>query len=311
LIPDKGLKVRSVGMMDHVTQLMCHPIIYMLRKILDRVPNDCTINQDDGVKITYLTMSKGIPIQSIDVSAITDRIPISIQLIVLEELLKVLGINDNMISRTRQGLESLLGSSRAMRFRPTSSKETSFIRYEVGQPMGTNISIPLAALSHHVLVRLSAKLTGLNSTTIDKYRILGDDQVISNKEVALSYTRLLTELGMDYSKTKSIGLTSRLGTLSEFAKRLMFRAEGASIEITPLSPQLLSRNRNFAIIDLYRKSYGDTIKIDALYRGWLMSALNDNTQYVLSWLTMVRILLSLPILWNTKGVHPRMELVEF
>lgn len=283
LIADKGAKVRSVGMMDHVTQVLCHPIYYILRKVLDRVDADCTFNQDNGVKISYSTMLKGHPVQSIDVSAITDRIPLSIQLVVLEELLKVLGINENMISRTKAGLEALLGSSRTMRIRPTSSKETSFIRYAVGQPMGTNISFPLAALSHHVLVRLSARLTGLDSTKFNSYRILGDDQVISNKGVALSYTQLLIELGMEYSKTKSIGLASdRKGTLSEFAKRLMFKAEGASFEITPLSPQLLSRNRNLAIFDLYRKSYGDTIKIDVLYRGWLTRTLNDNTQYVLT-----------------------------
>lgn len=49
LIPDVGTKVRSVAQMDYMTQLLCQPIFSILRDILLRMPQDCTISQSRGV----------------------------------------------------------------------------------------------------------------------------------------------------------------------------------------------------------------------------------------------------------------------
>lgn len=176
--------------------------------------------------------------------------------------------------------------------------------------MGTNISIPLAALSHHVLVRLAARRSGLNSTRFASYCILGDDQVLGNLNVANSYIGLLSELGMEYSKPKSFGLAGRLGTLSEFAKRLLFSTDHRVLELTPLSPQLLSRGRYISIIDLYRKNMGTAISLDGVVRGWCRNTFNDNTLTALHTLTLIRIMLSLPMTATVKGVHPRAELTH-
>lgn len=297
-------------MMDHVTQILCHPIYYMVKKVLNLTPNDCTDNQHLGAAYAASMMRENVKVQSIDVSAITDRFPLFIQLIVLRELLEMLGFKKDFVRQAIAGLRDLLGSSRSFKIIPFGSTISS-IRYEVGQPMGTNISIPLAALSHHVLVRLAAYRAGLNAATFSSYRILGDDQVMANSKVAECYLTLLSELGMDYSKAKSYGLTGRLGTLSEFAKRLLFSISTQPLELSPLSPQLLSRGIYLAIFDLYRKNIGDTIQIDELIRGWCKTLLNDNQVTTLVRLAIMRIMLSLPMTVTVKGVHPRSELSHF
>lgn len=69
------------------------------------------------------------------------------------------------------------------------------------------------AVTHHVLVKISAKRAGI--TKFCDYAILGDDVVIANDMVAVEYRRLLLELDMPISEAKThVSLN-----LYEFAKR--------------------------------------------------------------------------------------------
>jgi hypothetical protein len=254
-------------------------------------------------------MRTGKPVASIDLIAITDRFPIRIQLIVLEETLCTLGFKRELVVGLCASLETLLGSARQFRIhRKTMDPQPALIRYAVGQPMGTNLSIPLAAFSHHILVRLAAYRCGVNPYKIDTYRILGDDQVLSGEQVSKEYLSLIATLGMDYSKGKSIGL-SGLGHLSEIAKRLLFRSNIGPLEITPLSPGVLTNSIYHTVIDLLRKSIGDTIKLDTLIRGWC--TLHGKSEYhdiMIAMLSHMRLILSIPLLSDVQGLHPRQTL---
>lgn len=86
-------------MMDHVTQILCHPIYYVVKRTLALTDRDATNIQQRGTEISNSVMSNGRPVQSIDVTAITDRIPLEIQLVVLEELLLHLGILSHQVTR--------------------------------------------------------------------------------------------------------------------------------------------------------------------------------------------------------------------
>jgi hypothetical protein len=57
--------------------------------------------------------------------------------------------------------------------------------------MGALSSWAMLALTHHYIVRVAASRVGISDFT--HYAILGDDIVIANDNVALSYHSLVTE----------------------------------------------------------------------------------------------------------------------
>lgn len=74
--------------------------------------------------------------------------------------------------------------------------------YAVGQPMGAYSSWATFTLCHHLVVQYSAKQVG-KPTFFKGYRILGDDIVIMDKEVAQQYRTNITILGVSISEAKS------------------------------------------------------------------------------------------------------------
>jgi len=83
-------------------------------------------------------------------------------------------------------------------------------------------------LAHHVVVQISAQRIGLPLKDL-KYRILGDDIVIMDRQLASSYLDVMTELGVSISPTK----THTGENLFEFAKR--FGYKGSEITQFPIT----------------------------------------------------------------------------
>jgi len=78
--------------------------------------------------------------------------------------------------------------------------------------MGAYSSWGMLALTHHVLVRYSARRAGV--TDFNDYAILGDDVVIANDIVAHEYLLVMKSLGLSINLSKSV-ISSRF---TEFAK---------------------------------------------------------------------------------------------
>jgi len=88
----------------------------------------------------------------------------------------------------------------------------------------------MLALTHHVIVRVSALRLGLTNFT--HYALLGDDIVIANESVANVYHELMTRiLGVDINLSKSLKSRNSF----EFAKRLI-RLDG---ELSPVGAKNL------------------------------------------------------------------------
>jgi hypothetical protein len=104
--------------------------------------------------------------------------------------------------------------------------------YAVGQPMGALSSWAMLAITHHIIVQIAARRTGLTSWFSD-YAVLGDDIVIADEAVARSYLTIMGDLGVEINLHKS--LVSKIG-YAEFAKRLI----SSSQEVTPVGPSTLS-----------------------------------------------------------------------
>lgn len=78
--------------------------------------------------------------------------------------------------------------------------------------MGAYSSWAMLALTHHVIVRMSAQSVGLSN--FSSYCILGDDVVIRNDKVADAYYKMMETLGVSINLSKSVNSKE----FAEFAK---------------------------------------------------------------------------------------------
>jgi hypothetical protein len=132
-------------------------------------------------------------VQSLDLTAATDRLPVDLQ----AQILTILGYPGEL---WKSVLEREWNSSAGP------------IRYAVGQPMGAYSSFAMLALTNHVLVHMA--MNRVSSYKVP-YCILGDDVAIASKKVSKLYRDLLTQLGVEVNPIKGFD-----GGIMEFAKQL-------------------------------------------------------------------------------------------
>lgn len=205
-------KVRVFAMVDTWTQLSLRPLHDSIFSFLKSLPNDGTFNQRLAVLRCFSKVKKYKCSYGFDLSAATDRLPISIQFLVLSQLFgydfaktwkELLTDRDYVLPKSKYGPSETL-------------------RYSVGQPMGALSSWGMLALTHHLIVQLAARLsnrTHIKNGSIawfDAYELLGDDIVIFDKLVADRYLSLMKDLGVEINLSKSV--ICRNGEVFEFAK---------------------------------------------------------------------------------------------
>jgi hypothetical protein len=219
-------KVRIVAITDWWTQCLLHPLHSCVFKELRSLFTDCTFDQTGGLN-RVREIARGRPAFSYDLSSATDRIPIALQ----EQILSALGLSWAASWRSLlSGRDWWLGSLP--------------IKYAVGQPMGAYSSWAMLALSHHVIIQVSAYRAGWRHF-FPYYAVLGDDVVIFDQKVATEYLESMATLGVSINMSKS--LVSENGFL-EFAKRWFDPNQG---DISPLGPGLiLVTIRNLRFIPL-------------------------------------------------------------
>jgi hypothetical protein len=210
-------KIRVFAMVDPFTQWVMNPLHKFLFKKLSKIPMDGTFDQLKPLnKVPFGTK----PLYSFDLSAATDRLPISLQKKILshcfgEEFSSLWG--DLLVGRSYQlqDLEWCLLNN------------ATSVKYAVGQPMGALSSWAMLALTHHLIVQCAYWILHPNSKELfQDYAVLGDDIVIWNKRVALSYHRIVTGLGVEVGLAKSI--ISPAGTALEFAKKTIWKGKDVS-----------------------------------------------------------------------------------
>lgn len=199
LVNDKEAKCRIVALLDYWTQTALKPLHEAEFRILKSLRPDCTFNQG-----SFRAALPPIgPYHSLDLTSATDRFPALLQKAVLATMI------DEEYASAWHAL--LCDRDYHAPFLPLKDK---LIRYAVGQPMGAYSSWPTFALCHHVAVRVAAKRAG-KPVHFSAYALLGDDIVIASDAVALEYRKLMGELGVDISETK----THVSPDTYEFAKR--------------------------------------------------------------------------------------------
>lgn len=218
-------KVRVFAMVDVWTQSILLPLHNMLFDFLGSLPNDGTLNQTAAcIRASDKAIKAGCSF-GYDLSAATDRLPITLQVSILSSVM-----GDKLANLWKKLLVD-----RDYWFRVT-DQEGKFLRWEkhrysVGQPMGALSSWAMLAVTHHFLVQLAYQraysknfhlfnLTreDLKDKWFDGYELLGDDIVIFDKLVASQYLTIMEGIGVPINLSKSVVATN--STL-EFAKVTM------------------------------------------------------------------------------------------
>lgn len=243
-ISDRGGKTRAVVAVNYFLQSALYPLHERVMNLLSRLPQDYTYDQDRGVEVLRKVTRMGLKVSCLDLSAATDRFPISLQARVLAHLI------------SPAASVAWLHLMRMPIYVPQAQGQT--VSYAVGQPMGAYSSWPVFALTHHLWIRF---LFHKDNVPIGPYSygVLGDDSFIVNDTVGVSYYKLTQkELGCEISLHKTV-----LGSVkpcAEFAKRLVIEGN----DITPISPGLIFAAKTESVT-LVR------VLLDRLYTGWKLS----------------------------------------
>nr|QDH88455.1 MAG: RNA-dependent RNA polymerase [Mitovirus sp.] len=222
LVEEPG-KLRVVAMVDCLTQWLLYPLHrYIFDVLLKAIPQDGLYDQLAPVRALLENLKRLGKKEcfSYDLSAATDRIPVSLQ----EKLLSVFTSDEFAFHWKKLLVERSYFLPNL--YVKTFGTAVKTIKYAVGQPMGAYSSWAMLALVHHAIVQMAARRAKV-SGWFQLYAILGDDVVIGHRGVALEYTRIMQEIGVKIGFNKSIVS----GNLSlEFAKRFFYKGE----EVTPL-----------------------------------------------------------------------------
>lgn len=214
-LPEPAGKIRVFAMVDSLTQMLLKPLHDAIFSILKEIPQDGTHDQmAPAFLLIKETSNRGLSeFFSYDLSAATDRFPISLQQVVLGFLL------DPSIARHWRSLlvdreYSVPRNIGAKQRVPRGTPKT--VRYGAGQPMGAYTSWAVFSLTHHLLVQFAAYQAGKGFNWYNLYALLGDDVVIAERAVAEKYLLLLQAIGVEVGLAKS--LISQNGAF-EFAKK--------------------------------------------------------------------------------------------
>jgi hypothetical protein len=258
-IQEGGLKLRHIANPHVLIQAALKPLGDFLFRELWKIPEDASSITDRRIPEIQEALRQGRTAYCYDLSSATDRFPLALQLRVLE----LLGVSQEWVS-------FFANCARGSWYLPTRLPfDTTFrgghlsktIRWSQGQPLGLYPSFALFSMTHHYLLQGLSRGYGRDRP----YRILGDDVVIFDDQVAGDYEKLMVSLGVPISEHKS--LTSR--HLAEFAGAIIledqqlwsFKWRGVASDnnfvdlarnLGPRSVKYLLRDRQRRVIDLIR-----------------------------------------------------------
>jgi len=259
--PEPAGKMRVFAMVDAFTQWSLNPLHKFLFRVFSKWPMDGTTDQLGPLK--RVPFGEHIYIASLDLSSATDRLPVSLQSAILSKLFgkdfalhweNLMVGRDFDISKHWSGLEKDQNGvyhtkNPHLRSFYLSKEKRSAIRYAVGQPMGALSSWAMMALTHHLVVFIAAKRSGLSHFT--DYALLGDDIVIWNKPVSHAYQIVMNQLGVKLGISKS--LVSESGLALEFAKKTLYL--GKDLSPFPLKESQAAHSNLSTFVEIQRK-YG-------------------------------------------------------
>lgn len=223
-ILEQGVKYRWIANPHISVQMVGQPIKECFSSISVRIPWVYTFNQDDGRNTIKSLQRPGRNIHCFDASKFTDTFSRYFQKMVCTEL-----------ARTRTDGEFMseyidLVSASPWQYKSQRGIPTT-ISWKSGQPLGTGPSFHIACVSHAMVLYASSILSQMSQREVDLYLqtnedkrpylfadyhltayeqcqtltgCVGDDSFIADDKIAEGYDYLMTLLGVQINKSKSI-----------------------------------------------------------------------------------------------------------
>jgi hypothetical protein len=200
--------------------------------ILRSIPSDGTYSHNNvGNYAQEKTKEKSF-IQTSDMTAFTDLFPSIIQ----QKLLYCIETNQDLA----KSWWTLLAERTF-----TLAWSGEHINYGSGQPMGAYASWALCTLSHHLIVHYCANKLSIKKVN-SQYRIIGDDNIITNKLLGNLYQETLASIGCKLNPGKgTVSQQSSENSSAEVAKQLFHNG----INISPLTPGLVKNLTNVKMLN--------------------------------------------------------------
>lgn len=230
-------KLRTFAIVDCITQSALFGLHEWLFELLRRIPNDGTFDQEAAFSRAQAKASKAGCSFGYDLSAATDRLPLSLQVKILEswfgaevaEMWRVILVErDYMVAPGKKADKYGI--------------KPGPYRYSVGQPMGAYSSWAMLAITHHFIVQwayFSVYFWPFGQKWFEGYELLGDDIVIFDADVAAKYLEIMQGLGVEINLSKSV--VSNPGSVVEFAKRTSFKG----VDVSAISLKMLQAAKDF------------------------------------------------------------------
>jgi hypothetical protein len=219
-IEEWGGKSRIVAQLDYWTQMAMTPLHNTINSFLRALPSDGTFNQHAlADRVREWTTDPNLEVFCFDLTAATDRLPIALQ----ERILTVLFGSKSFSS---SWADILVG-------REFLTNNGDLIQYATGQPMGARSSFPMLALTHHVIIQLSAMKAEIPEYTA--YAVLGDDSSLTQQSVSSWYLAFMEQFGVPINLTKSITHVKDAIPMAEICKRVFMDG----VEISRYNPKLI------------------------------------------------------------------------
>jgi len=221
------------------------PVHKLLTSILKSLPNDGTSNQTLSYERARKKSIEAGCSYGYDLSAATDRLPISIQVSILAGLFEAIGVKPVDSLRLASLWRDILTSRQF--YVPQPPKGTvvpegtpSHVSYEVGQPMGALSSFNMLAITHHLIMQYVAQSVGFvrGNKWCDAYEITGDDIVIFDPLLASNYVETMESLGLEINQKKSVVATNK--ACGEYLKKTWLR----NIDVSMISWKQLYQNHS-------------------------------------------------------------------
>jgi len=216
---EPGGKARPFAICDFFSQSSLRSIHDFTMNWLKGKETDSSTNHSFAANRVREWSGEDISLWSYDLTSATDRFPVFLQLIVMEQMFgrEIKDCwKDILTNRTFTG--------------PNDEK----VRFQVGQPLGLLSSWSVFSITHHLLIQTAAAESISSQKWFNSYRMIGDDICIAKyTEVASKYKDYLDDLGVNISVNKSVlPEQAQKGNAAEIAKRLFHKG----IEVTPVPP---------------------------------------------------------------------------
>jgi len=199
---DGAGKRRIFAIGNYIRQRLLRPVHDWAMAALATLPTDGTYNQLAPIHRLVSHLKPNDQIDSFDLKSATDRWPLPVIYQCVATLfgptLASSAVNATLGLNTFD-IRSFLRTVKGFR-----ERGPVLVSFSSGQPLGYLSSWPLFSLSHHWIVWAAANLVDpVKHRVFHRYALLGDDIVIADEQVALSYQSLLGKLGVSISPHKS------------------------------------------------------------------------------------------------------------